>query len=285
MPVPNSERSSVELTEFAPAKLNLALHVRARRSDGYHALETLFAFCADIGDRLSASPADRIELALVGTEAAALAGEGDNLVLRAARMLAEAADVKAGAFLRLDKQLPVASGIGGGSADAAATLRLLNRLWDLGWSLDRLMPLAMRLGADVPACLHGRAALGSGVGEQLDFLASPWPAAAVLLVNCRQPLSTAAVFSAWDGVDRGPLDDARPGAWRNDLEEPAIRLAPAIADTLTGLRALPGARMARMSGSGATCFALFDSPDEAVSGQRTLAAAYPHWWIETGRLS
>lgn len=286
MPAPTSDGSSpAELTEFAPAKLNLALHVRARRPDGYHALETLFAFCADIGDRLRAAPAERITLTLTGPKAAALTGEGDNLVLRAARLLAEAAGVDAGARLTLDKRLPVASGIGGGSADAAATLRLLNRLWGLGWSLERLMPLAARLGADVPACLHGRAALGRGAGEVLDFMASPWAGAALILANCRQPVSTAAVFAGWDGIDRGPLDPARPDAWRNDLEAPATRLAPAIADTLAALGTLPGVRLACMSGSGATCLALLDDPARALPGRQALAAAHPDWWIETGRLA
>jgi len=213
MPVPASNGPPpADLSEFAPAKLNLALHVRSRRPDGYHALETLFVFCADIGDRLSAAPADGISLTLTGPEAAALAGEGDNLVLRAAHLLAGAAGVDAGARLTLDKRLPVASGIGGGSADAAAALRLLDRLWGLGWGLERLTPLAARLGADVPACLHGRTALGRGVGEVLDVMASPWPGAALLLANCRQPVSTAAVFAAWDGIDRGPLDLTRPAA-------------------------------------------------------------------------
>lgn len=285
MPVPTSDPRSAELTEFAPAKLNLALHVRARRPDGYHALETLFVFCVDIGDRLSAAPADGIALALTGPEAAALAGEGDNLVLRAARLLADTAGVEAGARLMLDKHLPVASGIGGGSADAAATLRLLNRLWGLQWGLDRLEPLAAQLGADVPACLHGRAALGRGVGEVLDFMASPWPGAALLLANCRQPVSTAAAFAAWDVIDRGPLDPARAETWRNDLEAPATGFAPAIAETLAALRALSGVRLARMSGSGATCFALFDSPDDALAGRQALAARHPRWWIETGRLA
>lgn len=285
MPAPISDGPPANPSEFAPAKLNLALHVRARRPDGYHVLETLFGFCADIGDRLSAAPADGITLSLTGPEAAALAGEGDNLVLRAAHMLAEAAGIGAGARLTLDKHLPVASGIGGGSADAAAALRLLNRLWGLGWSLDRLAPLAARLGADVPACLHGRAALGRGVGEVLDFMTSPWSGAALLLANCRQPVSTAAVFAAWDGVDSGPLDPARPETWRNDLAAPALRLAPAIGDTLAALGALPGVRLACMSGSGATCFALFDDPAQALSGRRTLAAAHPHWWIKTGRLA
>jgi 4-diphosphocytidyl-2-C-methyl-D-erythritol kinase len=254
--------------ETAYAKLNLALHVRAREQGGYHRIETVFAFCAD-GDVLSAAPGDGLSLAVTGPFAEALAGEADNLVLRAARALG-ADDVA----LTLEKNLPVASGIGGGSADAAAALRLL------GGDRDDLFEIAASLGADVPACLASRTARGEGRGDRLSFIEDARLAGIpVLLVNPRVALSTAAVFAAWDRKDRGPLSDWREG--RNDLEAPARRLVPEIGAVLDSLS---GATLARMSGSGATCFGLFDSEAARDQARARITAERPGWWTRATRL-
>jgi 4-diphosphocytidyl-2-C-methyl-D-erythritol kinase len=266
------------MREHAPAKLNLALHVRARR-EGYHELETLFAF-TEFGDTLEAGPAGTLTLHVTGSFADAAGPLADNLVLRAARALAP----ERAAELRLVKRIPAAAGLGGGSADAAATLRLLNRLWGLGRTLAELEAIAATLGADVPACVASTAQLGTGRGEILTTIdASTLAGAPVLLVNPRVAVPTGPVFAAWDGIDRGPLNptEALTGGGRNDLEAPAIGIAPVIADVLGWLRARPGVRWARMSGSGATCFALFES-DEACAAA---AAACPAgWWAEATRL-
>ena len=255
--------------EIAPAKLNLALHVRGKLSDGRHAIETVFAFCTD-GDRLSAEEANGISLEVKGPFGPEIAGE--NLVLRAARALAEASSTTKGAAITLDKRLPVASGIGGGSADAAAVLRLLTSLWgiDPRYSED----IAPALGSDVPACLLSLPMRGSGAGDRLEPVdLSALSGAPVLLVNPRVALSTADVFAAWDGEDQGPLDDWCDGF--NGLQTPAIRLIPQIETVLAWLGTRPGATICRMSGSGATCFALFQSEES-----RDLAAdSVPReWW-------
>ena len=257
------------LAEPAPAKLNLALHVRGKLPDGRHAIETMFAFCTD-GDRVEGEPADTISLEVSGPFSEGLSG--DNLVLTAAYALREAAGVAEGAALRLTKNLPVASGIGGGSADAAAALRLLTRRWNID-PVHATM-VAPALGADVPACLLSLTARGAGAGDRLELVADPTLGGTpVLLVNPLQPLSTGAVFARWDGIDHGPL-----GAWRdgrNDLEKPARALVPAIGDVIDWLDPRPGATVTRMSGSGATCFALF--ADEAA--RDAAAQACPgQWW-------
>ena len=257
--------------EIAAAKINLALHVRRRRADGRHDIETLFAFCVD-GDRLEGEcvPEAGLSLELAGPFAGAI--EGENLIARAHDLLAARVG-GGGVRMRLDKRLPVASGIGGGSADAAAALRLLTSLWrsDPG----EAMAVAPMLGADVPACLLSLTARGEGVGDVLTPVAIAGVSGCpVLLVNPREALSTAAVFAGWDGVDRGPLEeDWREG--RNDLQAAARGLVPAIGDVLAWLAAQAGVTLARMSGSGATCFGLFDS-----DGARDAAAsACPEaWW-------
>jgi 4-diphosphocytidyl-2-C-methyl-D-erythritol kinase len=261
----------MRLTEPAPAKLNLALHVRGKLPDGRHALETVFAFCTD-GDRVEAEPSDALSLEIRGPVAAELSNGGDNLVVRAARALAGAAGLEAKAALHLEKRLPVASGIGGGSADAAAALRLLTRFWNVDPSVAQ--EVAPSLGSDVPACLLSMTARGTGAGDHLQLIDDTSIAGTrVLLVNPRNELSTGDVFAAWDGVDRGPLGDWRQG--RNDLEEPAIMLVPAIAKVLAWLKGRDGANFVRMSGSGATCFALFDSDEQRDAA----AAACPdQWW-------
>ena len=265
--------------ETAHAKINLALHVRGREPEGYHRIETIFAFAED-GDELTVAPSGELSLAVTGPFAGALVGESDNLVLRAARALAEHGGVNAGAAITLDKRLPVASGIGGGSADAAAALRLLVRFWDVAIDEAGLHAIAARLGADVPACLHSRSLRGEGRGDALVPLDLPDLAGTpLLLVNPRVPLSTAAVFRAWDGVDRGPLGDWEVG--RNDLEAPARALVPEIGAVL---EALPEASFARMSGSGATCFGLFDDMAARDAAAARIAARHPAWWMLPTRL-
>ena len=270
------------IVERAPAKLNLALHVRARRADGYHELETLFAFVAD-GDTLTLEDAAEDRFVVTGPFAAGLTVEGDNLVTRARDRFRQAFSVTTPCALTLDKHLPIASGIGGGSADAAATLRALAHRHGVASDDRRLVACAESLGSDVPACLSGRTALGQGRGERLASL-DGLRGMAVLLVNPGVAVSTAAVFRDWDGVDRGALPEgtllARAVAGRNDLQAPAVRLAPIIADVLDRLRAVPGVALARMSGSGATCFALFE--DAAALPAAAEAMRGQGWWcLET----
>lgn len=257
-------------SEPAPAKLNLALHVRGRLPDGRHALETVFAFCTE-GDMLSAELADEVSLTIGGPFAEGLSVE-DNLVLRAANALRELSGTDQGASLHLKKSLPVASGIGGGSADAAAALRLLTRLWRT--DPTHASAVALALGADVPACLLSMTARGEGAGDKLSLVDDPNIAGRpVLLVNPLVPLATGEVFMRWDGIDRGPLTDWTTG--RNDLEAPARELVPAIADVIDWLSAQPGSALVRMSGSGATCFALFGK-EEALD--HAAAAVPSNWW-------
>ena len=261
----------MRLSEPAPAKLNLALHVRGRLHDGRHALETLFAFCTD-GDRVEGQAAEQLTLDVIGPFAADLPSDEDNLVLRAARSLAEAAAVEPRAALTLTKKLPVASGVGGGSADAAATLRLLTRQWEIDPSFA--VDVAPAIGSDVPACLLSLTARGTEAGDKLELVQDPSiSGASALLVNPHVPLSTREVFAAWDGADHGPLGDWREG--RNDLEAPARSLVPAIGEVLEWLNAQEGANFVRMSGSGATCFALFDREEQR---DRAAAACPADWW-------
>lgn len=268
------------MDEVAFAKVNLALHVRAREPDGYHRIETIFAFAED-GDRLSVRAGEVLSLQCIGPFGNALGPPEDNLVFRAARELRRRAGVAAGAALLLDKKLPVASGIGGGSADAAAALRLLVRWWNLEPHPQDLQALARDLGADVPACLESRLARGEGRGDVLKPMIGDLAGTPLLLVNPNVPLSTANVFRAWDGVDRGALGDL-PG--RNDLEPPALRLAPEIGAVLETLASRPGATFVRMSGSGATCFALFGSEAQRDEAQASVAASRPDWWTLATRL-
>jgi 4-diphosphocytidyl-2-C-methyl-D-erythritol kinase len=270
------------MREIAYAKVNLALHVRARQPDGYHRLETVFAFAED-GDLLEvAEPAvpGAVELALTGPFGGLLEGQADNLVLQAAHALRSAYGVEQGARISLDKRLPVAAGIGGGSADAAAALRLLVRWWRLPWEPARLEAIARGLGADVPACLWSRTMRGEGRGD--DLVPADGAALAgrpLLLVNPLVAVPTGAVFARWDGVDRGPLGPELLG--RNDLEAPALAIAPVIADVLA---ALAGADFARMSGSGATCFGLYSTVAARDAAADRIAAAQPGWWLLRTRL-
>ena len=273
-------------TEFAPAKINLALHVTAQRGDGYHLLDSLVVF-ADVGDRITVAAADAVSLTVTGPMAAGLTLGDDNLVLRAARSFG----VAPGAAISLEKNLPVASGIGGGSSDAAATLRALARLW------QRPLPDAaavLALGADVPVCLAGRPARMTGIGAGLVPLVLP--AAWLVLVNPGVALPTAAVFAGLErhGHPAMPRDlpqfqgVADLAAFlrlaRNDLEAPAIRLAPAIAQCKASLASMSGCLLARMSGSGATCFGLFANSLTAHAAARALQAAHPGWWVAAARM-
>ena len=277
---------------FAPAKVNLYLHVTGRRGDGYHLLDSLVGL-VDIGDRLTAEPAASLSLSVEGPEAAELAATGeDNLVLCAARLLRDHGGIQEGAALRLEKRLPIAAGIGGGSSDAAAALLALNQLWRLSLDDEALCDLGIRLGADVPACIYGRAVWVGGIGERLEP-AGVLPQAGILLANPRRALPTAPVFAA----RRGPFGDsgrfspmpadaaglARLLALRrNDLTEPAMERVPEIGAVLTRLAQLPGSLLARMSGSGATCFALFADRAAAEEARAILAAAEPRLWCAAG---
>jgi 4-diphosphocytidyl-2-C-methyl-D-erythritol kinase len=267
------------MRETAYAKLNLALHVRARESDGYHRLETVFAFCEE-GDVLEAAPADEIALVITGPFSAALAGEKDNLVVRAAEALRAHYGVRRGVRLRLDKRLPVAAGLGGGSADAAAALRLLTRFWGLPADGQVREEIGRGLGADVPACVASRTVRGTGRGDVLESVdGGALSGRPVLLVNSGVPVPTGPVFRAWDGIDRGPLGDALTG--RNDLEAPALSMAPEIGEVLA---ALAGAPFVRMSGSGATCFALYEDEAARSAASARIGAAQPGWWRMATRL-
>lgn len=257
--------------DIAAAKLNLALHVRERLPDGRHAIETIFAFCTD-GDRLSAEPSDGLFLTVSGPFAGELLGVEDNLVLRAARELQAESGCEQGAAIHLDKQLPVASGVGGGSADAAAALRLLTSLW--GIDPAHASAVAPRIGSDVPACLLSLPVRGEGAGDELTPIELPEISGVpVLLINPRVLLSTADVFDGWDGTDHGPLGDWRMG--RNDLEAPAKALVPQIETVHAWLSVQPGAWFVRMSGSGATCFALFASEEARDSAAERVPR---EWW-------
>lgn len=278
-------------TALAPAKVNLFLHVGPVDADGYHPLASLVAF-ADVGDRLSVRPSDHLSLSVSGPFGAGLPADDDNLILRAVRALGEAAGTGTPKLaFDLDKRLPVAAGLGGGSSDAGAALKLARDALGLSLDDDALGEVAKVIGADGPMCLHARAAWAEGIGDRLTFEPALPPLPAVL-VNPGVPSPTGAVYRAYDA---GPLRDADrpspPPAWegetvldwlagrRNDLEAPAVRLQPAIGEALAAARALPGVRLTRMSGSGATVLALFGTESEASHAARTLAASRPDWWI------
>lgn len=267
------------MQETAYAKLNLALHVRKRREDGYHELETVFAF-VDAGDRLVAVPAERDELRTFGEFASQLNDPFGNIVAKALSALPHGP----GWAVTLEKALPVAAGLGGGSADAGAVFRLIERSHGLPANWPEI---AAKLGADVPACVRSEACIGRGTGTELLPVENDLAGTPVLLANPRIPLATGPVFKAWDGIDRGPLPagDLRTIALtgRNDLEAPAISLCPEIADVLAALAAT-GPFLTRMSGSGATCFALYERHDVMTKALESLKAAHPGWWFMSGKL-
>jgi len=278
-------------TAIAPAKVNLFLHVGPVDADGYHPLASLVAF-ADVGDRVSVAAADRLSLTVGGPFAAALAGESDNLILRVLRRLGEAAGLgEPPLAVALDKRLPVAAGLGGGSADAGAALRLARDVLRVDLDDSALAAVAGGVGADGPMCLYARAAWAEGRGERLTFEPA-LPSLPALLVNPGVPSPTGAVYRAFDAgppaaADRpSPPSDwtvARVIEWlagqRNDLQAAAVALQPLIGDALAEVADLPGARLARMSGSGATVFALFETPSDATAAAARLRARRPDWWV------
>lgn len=278
----------------APAKLNLYLHVIGGRADGYHLLDSLVAF-ADIADEVSAAPAELLSLEIAGPFAAALEGpREENLVWRAATLLARHLGRPPGAALTLVKNLPVASGIGGGSSDAAATLRALAALWETRLETGALELIAAALGADVPVCLGACTSWLGGIGERVEA-APALPPVAVVLANPGVALPTADVFKRRTGrfseqarfadAPRSPVQLVELLARRrNDLTAAAMALVPAIGEVLAALAAANGALLARMSGSGATCFALFTTDDQAAAAAERLRAVHPTWWVAAGRL-
>ena len=285
--------------ERAPAKINLTLRVVGRRADGYHELESLVVF-AGVGDTLTFTPARALALTVDGPTAAASGSIGDNLVLKAARALAERLEgLKLGRFV-LTKRLPVAAGVGGGSSDAAAALRLIARANRIAIDDPRLREAARVTGADVPVCLDPRPRVMRGIGEILSVPLA-LPKLPAVLVNPRVAVPTKDVFAALRAqlqaqgtvvsntafersrlTMKGLIDAVADE--RNDLEAPAVAIAPAIADVLADLRALKGCRLARMSGSGATCFGLFGTAPAAAAAARALRGKHPDWWVRATKL-
>lgn len=272
----------------APAKLNLYLHVTGKRADGHHLLDSLVVF-AGVHDTLQARESDELTLSVQGPFAGKLLGEADNLVLRAARKLREHAGIASGAALALTKCLPIASGIGGGSADAAATLRALDALWKTRAGEEDLAALALELGADVPVCLFGRAAFVGGVGERI-VAAPALPRVPLVLVNPGVALSTATVFAARDGGfgEAGRFSESAKDAGelarllarrRNDLANAAMTLCPPVSRVVGALVRAGGCKLARMSGSGATCFGIFEDERSAARAAADIAAIEPAWWV------
>ncbi len=305
MPPLMNERASGGVAATAPAKVNLYLHVTGRRADGYHLLDSLVAFAgvgdtidvhssdrafAGVGDTIDVRSADRLRLSVSGPFAASVPTGPENLVLKAARALADAAGVDpARADIRLIKRLPVAAGIGGGSADAAAALKALMALWNVDLEAEHLGELALTLGADVPVCLAGHPACVAGIGEVIAE-APRLPPCWMVLVNPGVELSTPAVFKRREGpfsaeapLHAPPVDAeelaARLAERRNDLTSAAVSLEPVVGTVLAELDLLPRALLSRMSGSGATCFALFATGEDAELGACRLRREYPDWWI------
>jgi 4-diphosphocytidyl-2-C-methyl-D-erythritol kinase len=291
------------LSDEARAKVNLTLRVNGRRADGFHDLESVVAF-ADCADRLTLTPGSDLNLKMSGPLAQACGETSDNLVLKAARLLAERVpDMKAGSF-SLDKALPVAAGIGGGSADAASALRLLSQLNGLALDDPRIIEVAQLTGADVPVCVNSRGCVMTGVGETLQPLSLPQMPC--VMVNPGVPVATKDVFAAL-GLRNGELlvgatdvllQDRWPGggasledwvealaASSNDLEAPAMRVQPVIGEVISALNATNGAWLARMSGSGATCFAIYENTAEAGRAAEKLRRDHPGWWVHAGTLS
>ena len=311
----SDHRAPATVSVFAPAKINLFLHVGERREDGYHALESFVAF-ADVGDRLTFARADEISLEITGRFGGMLSSSSDNLVLKAARALLASPPLgersrgaspradegvlvrpeKFGAAITLEKNLPVASGLGGGSADAAAVLRGLNALWDLRLADDALLGIAAELGSDVPACLLSRSCWMEGRGERVLPL-TPLPQFPLILINPGIMVPTGPVFAnlnARTGLGAKPPLGPLKTVWDlvgylqgavNDLEAPASRLVPVIEDVLSALDREPGCVLAQMSGSGATCFGLFDQQQFAIGAAERIAQDHPEWWVKLTRIA
>lgn len=285
--------TSSSVSVEAPAKINLFLHVTGRRPDGYHELESLVAFAA-VHDRIEVWPDEALRFEVDGPFADALPAGTENLAVKAARALAAEAGIPAGARIRLHKALPVAAGIGGGSADAAATLRALSALWQLSVPADRLSALALELGADVPVCLFARPGVVRGIGERI-APAPVLPAIPMVLVNPMVPLATAEVFAAREGPYSEPVSfDDEPGdaaalakaleQTRNDLAPAAERICPEIHRVLDAIWATSSCLLARLTGSGPTCFGLFPSEEAATGAAGRIADARPEWWVRATHL-
>lgn len=284
---------------FAPAKLNLTLRVGPPQTDGRHPLDSLVCFTQRLGDRLNVEAADDLRLRIIGPFSQDLSAGLDNLVCRAALILAEATGVPAKAHIRLIKNLPIASGIGGGSADAAAAMHALNEFWNLKLSQNQLLALGAQLGADVPACLMGQPVHMTGTGETLAHT-GPLAAMGVVLVNPGVACPTGPVYRTYDGLGAGPALVIQPvpdvssregllsylRAMPNDLEQAAISLVPEIAEAMGCLAASPNVRFVRMSGSGATCFALYDDEDAAQVGKNFVLEGLANrgFWVEADRI-
>ena len=278
------------ITVEAPAKINLTLHVCGRRADNYHLLDSLVVF-AGVGDRITVSASDTLSLTIGGPFGAALASEPHNLVLRAARLLTAKHDIKHGAEIYLEKNLPVASGIGGGSADAAATLIACGRLWNVDPLALSDSEIAAQLGADVPVCLRGVPAFMSGIGDIVEP-ARGLPNAWLVLANPGEPLATKAVFGALNGrfsapMNRAPFEGLGHAAdlaevlrtYGNDLMAPARELLPSVGTVLDTLAQSPGCLLARLSGSGPTCFGVFPDAASAQKAAGDIAGRYKSWWV------
>ncbi len=289
---------TVSVTVDAPAKINLALHVTGRRDDGFHLLDSLVGF-AGICDRVTVSPADDITLTVTGPEADNVPTTDDNLAVQAAQFIRTLLNINTGVNIVLDKHIPVSAGLGGGSADAAAVLKACRRLWDkpLNNSIDDVA-LANVLGADVPVCHFGRAARVTGIGETVAAVTA-WPNAWMVLVNPRVPLSTAQVFDAFsEPADEQQTESFIASGWgasaedfadrlkqsQNSLTDTAKSLAPVIGEVLTALEAAPNCLLTRMSGSGPTCFSLFDTEAYAQAAAATLSAEESSWWVRSTQL-
>ena len=299
---PQSNKASVmprHITVLAPAKVNLFLHIIGRRDDGYHLLESLLAF-SDFGDRISVRKSPEIEFSVTGPFAhicrkAGCDGE-KNIVVKAAKRLQELTGTKAGAEIILEKNIPLSAGLGGGSSDAAATLNALQILWNVEPEEEALFDLALELGADVPACLIGEPSFVTGIGEHITPL-EMFDDLACVLINPLKPLSTPAVFGTFARAER-PFSDSLAlspelmedlqtllKGSHNDLQGPALGLCDDVSDILGALQGIDGCYLVRMSGSGATCFGLFETPEKAEDAARSLANAHPEWWVKACGLS
>jgi len=281
------------ISVFAPAKINLYLHITGKRADGFHLLDSLIVF-ADCGDQVAVAPADRLALTIDGPFGTTLSSGDDNLVITAARLLAEFSGIEPKAEITLTKNLPIASGIGGGSADAAAALKALTELWQISPSQEDLLNLAKKLGADVPVCLAGTPSFISGIGEII-IPAPALPGIWLVLVNPGEPVATPEVFAKRDGTfsnalpfDRSPATPAELATLlsdrHNDLTASATLVAPVIAEVLSALQASHGQLLSRLSGSGATCFALFDDESTAQDAAKSLRADHPMWWVQAAAM-
>ena len=285
-----AEISGTPYTAFAPAKINLALHVTGRRSDGYHDIDTLVMF-ADVGDTLTAEPEGRLALDVSGKFSGDVPTDRKNLVIAAAEVLRAETQIKSGARLSLVKNLPVGAGIGGGSSDAAAALTVLNRLWGTGLAMGELMDIGGRLGADIPMCLQGETLRAVGKGDRL----SSWPglpSVPMVIVWPARFVSTGSVFGAVAAFDNPPLPKRELSAigtfsdliellanTRNDLTEAASTLEPSIGEALGAIHNCPGCLISRMSGSGSSCFGIFQTLSQAESAASTITRIRPDWWV------